>query len=63
MDLVTNQEGSVDLYFGPKAPRGFEKHWVATVPGKAWFAHQRLYAPTEPYLEKSWPMPASGRVK
>jgi hypothetical protein len=26
-DLVKNADGSVDLYFGPKAPAGFEKNW------------------------------------
>ena len=33
-DLQTNQDGSVDLYFGPKAPTGKEKNWVQTLPGK-----------------------------
>ena len=37
-DLVKNADGSVDLYFGPAAPKGFEKNWIPTVPGKAWFA-------------------------
>ena len=27
MDLVTNADGSVDLYVGPSAPKGFEKNW------------------------------------
>ena len=63
MGLVENADGSVDLYFDPKAPRGFEENWVPTVPSKAWFGHQRRYAPTEPYLQKSWPMPDIERVK
>jgi len=27
----------LDLFFGPNAPQGFEKNWVPTVTGKAWF--------------------------
>ena len=33
-DLVKNADGSVDVYFGPKAPKGFEKNWIPAVPGK-----------------------------
>jgi hypothetical protein len=28
---------------GPEAPKGFEKNWIQTVPGRAWFAYLRLY--------------------
>jgi hypothetical protein len=28
--LQTNADGSVDVYFGPKAPPGKEKNWVPT---------------------------------
>jgi len=42
-DLRKNADGSVHLYFGPKAPAGFEKNWIPTVPGKAWFPYFRLY--------------------
>ena len=56
-DLVKNADGSVDLYFAPAAPKGFEKNWIPTVPGKAWFVYFRLYAPLESYFDKSWPLP------
>jgi len=52
--LVTNADGSVDLYFGPKAPAGLEENWVQTVPGKGWFALLRLYGPLEPWFDKTW---------
>jgi hypothetical protein len=52
--LITNADGSVDLYFGPKAPAGKEANWTATVPGKGWFAVIRLYGPLEPWFEKTW---------
>ncbi|WDR36038.1 DUF1254 domain-containing protein [Pseudomonas serboccidentalis] len=53
-DLKKNPDGSVDLYFGPTAPKGFENNWVQTLPGKHWFSYFRLYAPTEAYFDKSW---------
>ena len=49
-----NADGSTDLYLGPKAPAGKEKNWLATVPGKGYFAIIRLYGPTEPALTKAW---------
>ena len=58
MDLDKNQDGSVDLYFGPKAPaNGSEKNWIKTVPGEGWFTYFRLYAPTQPYFDKTWQLP------
>jgi hypothetical protein len=56
-DLSKNADGSVDLYFGPKAPAGSEKNWIPTLPGKAWFAYFRLYGPTDAYFDKSWLLP------
>ena len=52
--LIVNADGSVDLYFGPKAPRGKEANWTETVPGKSWFALLRLYGPLEPWFEGAW---------
>ena len=40
-------DGSVDLYFGPKTPEGKEANWIQTVPGKGWFACLRIYGPLE----------------
>ncbi len=52
--LVANADGSVDLYFGPKAPSGKEANWVQTVAGKGWFTLLRLYGPLEPWFDKTW---------
>jgi hypothetical protein len=57
MDLRTNDDGSIDIYCGPKAPAGFEKNWIPTAPGKNWFAYFRFYQPTESYFDRSWPLP------
>jgi hypothetical protein len=49
-----NADGSTDLYLGPQAPEGKAGNWLATVPGKGYFAILRLYGPTEPAIDKSW---------
>jgi hypothetical protein len=53
-DLIYNEDGSVDLYFGPEPPPGMENNWIQTVPGKGWFAVLRLYGPLEPWFEGTW---------
>jgi hypothetical protein len=35
----------MDLYFSPATPKRFEKNWIPTVPGPAWFTYLRLYVP------------------
>jgi len=56
-DLVKNADGSVDIYVAPTAPKGFEKNWIPCVPGRAWFAYFRLYAPTEAHFDRTWILP------
>jgi hypothetical protein len=51
---VQNADGSTDLHLGPKAPPAKEANWLATVPGKGYFAILRLYGPTEPAIDRSW---------
>lgn len=52
--LVYNKDGSVDLYYGPKAPKGKEANWTQTVLGKAWFVLFRTYGPLKPWFNKTW---------
>jgi len=52
--LIQNPDGSVDLYFGPKAPPGKEANWIQTVPRKGWFTILRLYGPLDPWFDKTW---------
>jgi hypothetical protein len=49
-----NDDGSTDLYLGPEAPEGKARNWLATVPGKGYFAIIRLYGPTGAALNGSW---------
>ncbi len=52
--LITNADGSVDVYFGPTAPAGKENNWIQTLPGKGWNMLFRLYGPLEPWFDKTW---------
>jgi len=52
--LDENSDGSVTVYFGPKATKGKERNWIETVPGKSWFVILRLYGPLEPWFDKTW---------
>ena len=55
--LSVNQDGSVDLYFGPTAPKGMESNWLKTNEGKPWFSYFRWYGPLEAYYDRSWKLP------
>ena len=61
--LKTNPDGSVDLFFGPKAPADMESNWIQTLPGRAWFPYFRWYGPTEAYYDKSWRLPDIEQAK
>ena len=49
-----NPDGTVDVYFGAKAPEGKEKNWVPTNAKKGFFLVFRFYGPTEGYIDKTW---------
>jgi len=50
-----NNDGSYDVYFGPKIPKGVEKeNWIQTKPDSGWFVYLRLYGPEKPYFDKTW---------
>lgn len=47
-------DGSTTLHLSPTAPAGAEGNWIATVPGRGFFAILRLYAPSQPAIDGSW---------
>jgi hypothetical protein len=53
-NLKKNADGSIDLYFSPSAPTGFESNWVKTIPGQGFFAMFRLYNPLKPVFDGTW---------
>jgi hypothetical protein len=52
--IKKNADGSVTVWFSPKPPSGHEENWVQTMPGKGWNSLLRLYAPLEPWFDKTW---------
>jgi len=54
MDLSTNEDGAIDLYFGPSTPPSGESNWIKTKPGAGFFMYLRFYGPLEPFYDKSW---------
>jgi hypothetical protein len=55
--LKTNADGSIDLYFGPKAPDGQESNWTETVPGKGFYPMFRFYTPNPGVFDGTWQLP------
>jgi len=55
--LQYNSDGSIDLYIGAKAPEGLESNFMQTVDQDGWFVYFRLYAPLEPFFDKSFSLP------
>lgn len=52
--LKTNEDGSLELYFGPKAPAGQEANWIETVPGKGFYLMMRFYTPKAGLFDGTW---------
>ena len=52
--LQGNEDGSVDIFFGPKAPKGKESNYVPTADGKKYFLLFRFYGPEPAVYDKSW---------
>jgi hypothetical protein len=60
--LQANADGSVDIFFGPKAPSGKESNWIPTRPGGGWEIIFRFYGPQKPLFEKTWRLPDIERI-
>lgn len=48
-----NADGSIDLYVGPKALAGDEANHFKTVGEDGWFVYFRLFAPLQPFFDKT----------
>ena len=60
--LARNADGSVDVYFGPKAPAGKETNWVPTSASGKFEVLFRLYGPEKPLFDKTWKLPDIERL-
>jgi hypothetical protein len=54
--MKKNADGSVDVYFGPKAPDGLESNWIPPL-SKEPYVWLRLCGPEEAFWNKSFKMP------
>jgi hypothetical protein len=55
--LQKNGDGSVDIYFGPKAPAGKESNWIPTSPSGKFEVLFRAYGPDKAFFDKVWQLP------
>ncbi len=53
-DLEWNKDGSVDIYFGPTAPKGKENNWLRTNPKRRFFLLARFYGPETALFDGSF---------
>ena len=56
-ELQKNADGSVDIFFGPRAPGGKDSNWVPTDPSRKFELMFRAYGPTEALFKKQWVLP------
>lgn len=61
--LQKNADGSVDVYFGPKAPAGKESNWVPTSSDGKFEVLFRFYGPEKALFEKTWKLSDIEEVK
>lgn len=61
--LQKNTDGSVDIYFGAKAPEGKESNWVPTDPKGKFELLARFYGPEKGFFDKTWKMGDLEEVK
>ena len=61
-NLKTNEDGSIDIYFGETAPAGLESNWIPTA-GKDFFMLFRLYGPEEAYFNKTFKLNDVVKIK
>ena len=62
-NLMQNEDGSYDVYFGPEDPESYENNWVETNEGDGFFVYMRFYSPTEAYYDKSWQLPMVQKIE
>ena len=59
--LKENSDGSIDLFFGPKAPKDMESNWIPTMDKKP-YLWLRLYGADTAFWDKSFKMPDVERI-
>jgi hypothetical protein len=62
-ELQKNADGSVAVYFGPKAPEGNESNWVPTSAAGKFEVLFRFYGPEKALFDKTWKLPDIEKMK
>ncbi|HEY1372783.1 MAG TPA: DUF1254 domain-containing protein [Candidatus Binatia bacterium] len=62
-EMQKNADGSMEVYFGPAAPKGKESNWVPTDSKRGFELMFRLYGPKKEFFEKKWVLPDVEKVK
>jgi hypothetical protein len=60
--LVTSTDGSVDIWFGPRAPEGRETNWVPTRADGCFEVLFRFYGPQKALYDRTWKLPDIERL-
>jgi hypothetical protein len=60
--LRVNQDGSVDVFMGPKPPLGWEANWLPSRAGQRFEALARFYGPERALWERTWVLPDIERI-
>jgi Protein of unknown function (DUF1214) len=54
-DVATNQDGSIDIWFGPEKPaEAPETNWIQTVDGPDFLVALRLYGTGVEFYDQTW---------
>ena len=61
--LLKNSDGSVDIYFGPRAPAGKDSNWVPTSASGMFEVLFRFYGPEQALFDKTWTLPDIEKLK
>lgn len=60
--LQASADGSVEIWFGPRAPAGKETNWVPTRADGRFEVLFRFYGPEKPLFDKTWLLPDIERI-
>ena len=53
-NLIKNDDGSIDVFFGPGLPNIEKNPWIKTIPEKKWYLILRIYGVTETKNIENW---------
>ena len=62
-EMPKNADGSIELYFGPKAPPGKETNWIPTDPTRQFEVMFRVYGPEKAFFDRKWKLPDIGAMR